>query len=514
MGFERMLQDLQARKERTLQQGGPERVRKQHDAGRLTARERIDKLLDPESFTEVGQLNYSDMPGMEEKTPADGVIAGYGTINGRKIGIIANDFTTQASTMARVNSRKTSLFKTQVVKYGYPLIWLGEAGGARIPDIQGTKGMFSFTGHDPRCAFAGYVHERTVPMITAVFGECYGVPTWQASIADFTVQVKGSALAVSGPRALGKAIGQSFTGEEIGGWEIHAKITGIADQVAENEEDCFNKIKEFLDYMPSNNQELPPYRKDHDTPEHNCANILDYLPERRTRTYDMHKIIECIVDGGKYLEIKPYFGRTVITCLSRINGHVVGFLANNPAVNVGAMDTDGLDKSTCFMCLCDSYNIPIVFLQDIPGFLVGKDAELKRVPVKVVNNINALSQVTVPKITIIVRKIYGQTVINMCGPGAGADFIVAWPTAEIGFMAPEIAADVVFGSLPEEQRRQFITEMIKDSGPYPAAGEHFIHDVIDPRDTRDYIVKVLEIVRDSADSGMSQHLLANWPSKV
>ena len=514
MVLEKVVKEMEERRHKALQMGGPEKVKKQHDKGHLTARERIDKLLDPDSFVEMGLFAHSDMPGMEDRTPADSLICGYGLINGRRIALVANDFTVLASTNAKVNLKKLLQFKAQVKEeMQVPLIWLGEAGGARMPDCQGSKEVCALTGGGVDTLMPEYTHFRTQPFIFAAMGECYGVADFQACMADFVVQVKGSAISVSGPRALGRAIGQTYTGEEMGGWQVHSRITGMADKVAEDEEDCFRIIRDYLEYMPNNSSELPPVRPVPEGSDEKMADILSLLPEKRTRAYDMHTIIKCITDGGKHFELKPEFGKMLITSLARVNGEVVGFVANNPIVNVGAMDTDGLDKLMSFLCLCDSYNIPLIFLHDTPGHLVGKEAESKRVGAKVVNALQALFQVTVPKISIIIRKSYGQATGNMCGPGAGPDFVVAWPTAEIGFMDPLIALDVVFGSLPEQERKKSIEKMIGDLSPYPAAGAYYLQDIIDPRDTRNYLIKVLKIVRDSKNRGMSEHRLANWPTK-
>ena len=513
MSFEELIKQLEEQKKKALGQGGPEKVQRQHDRGRLTARERIDKLLDRDSFLEFGLLAHSDWPGMAEKTPADGLIVGFGKINGRRIAVSANDFTVVASTNAKINLKKLLQFKTQANKYAIPYIHLGEAGGARMPDCQGSDRVFELGGGGVDTLKAEYLHCREQPYVFAAMGECYGVPDFQACVADFVVQVKGSAIAVSGPRALKGAIGETFTGEEMGGWEIHSKITGMTDQVAENEEHSLEIIKKYLDYMPNNNKELPPVRPVPDGSDERMAKILDFLPESRKRTYDMHKIIECIVDGGEYLELKPAFGSMLITCLARINGQVVGINASNPIVNMGATDTDALEKSTSFLCLCDSYNIPIIFLADTPGHLTGKEAERRRVGSRVVNHLQAMFQVTVPKITINIRKNYGQAMVNMCSAGAGHDFLVAWPTAELSFMDPVIAADVVLGKLPEEERKKNVEDMIADTSPYPAAGAYWVQDIISPYDTRKYIISVLDVVRDSANQGMSDHLLANWPKK-
>ena len=508
------LKELEQKREKFLQMGGPAKVKRQHEKGRLTARERIDRLLDPHSFMEMGFFAHSDYPGMEDKTPADSLICGYGLIKGRRVAVIANDFTVLASTNTKVNLKKLITFKKQVKeKIKIPLIFLGEAGGARMPDCQGSKEICALTGYDLDGLRQEYTHFRTQPLIFAALGECYGVADFQANLADFVVQVKGSAIAVSGPRALGRAIGQTYSGEEMGGWEVHSRITGIADKVAENEEDCWHIIRRYLDYMPNHHGELPPARPVLEGSDGRMARILAVLPEDRRKVYDMHGIVECIVDGGECFELKPEFAKMLITSLARINGEVVGLVANNPMVNLGATDTDALDKMMSFLCLCDSYNIPLIFLHDTPGHMVGKEGEVKKVGAKVVNALQCLFQVTVPKIAIIIRKTYGQVTVNMCGMGGGPDFLAAWPTAEIGFMDPLIAADVVFGNLPEEERKKEVEKMIGDLTPYPAAGAYYVQDVIDPRETRNYLIRVLQIIRDSKERGMSKRYLANWPTK-
>ncbi len=514
MAHEKSVEELRERKARAMLMGGPDKIVRKHQAGWLTARERIERLLDPDSFFEMGMLAHSDMPGMEDKTPADSLIMGYGLINGRRVGVIANDFTVLASTNARINLKKMLQFKEQVKsQYQVPLIWMGEAGGARMPDCQGSVEVCSLGGGGVATLMPEYTNFRKQPFIFAAMGECYGVADFEACLADFVVQVKGSAISVSGPRALTRAIGQSDSGQDIGGWEIHSSITGMVDQVAEDEEECFRIIREYLDYMPNNNGELPAVAAVPSGSGDKMASILDHLPEKRTRAYDMHRLIECIVDGGKMFELKPEFGKMLVTCLARINGEVVGFIANNPIYKAGAMDTNALEKQTSFMCLCDSYNIPLIFMHDTPGHLVGKEAELKRVGSRVVNALNALFQVTVPKISIVIRKSYGQAAANMCGSGAGPDFSVAWPTAEIGFMDPLIAADVVYGRLPEEERMAEVSKMLGDQSPYPAAGSYYLQDVIEPGETRDYLIKVLQVIRSSRDKGIGQHHLANWPTK-
>lgn len=525
MAFERELEELSRRRQRALEMGGPHKVARQHSSGRLTVRERIERLLDPESFLEVGMLNHSDVPGMEDRTPADSKVGGFGRIQGRQVVIAANDFTVLAATSSRVAGRKEAQLKLAVKRRGFPFIYLGEAGGARMPDIMGSRGLASFGGGGIDTYLQLMTRVRETPMITAILGECYGMPTWMACLSDFVVQVKGSAMGVSGPRVLEQAISEVVADEELGGWRVHSEITGMADRVAEDEEDCFRLIRTFLSYMPSHCRELPPRAEVPRGSGEQMDRILEFLPEKRNRVYDMHRILRCIVDKESLFPIKPLFGRTVITALARMDGRVVGIVANQPMVNAGAMDTDGVDKVVSFLCLCDSFNIPLIFFHDIPGFLVGKEAERKKLAAKVMNYMNALGLVTVPKISLIIRKSYGMAFWNMCGSGCGADFLVAWPTAEMSFVDPEVAANVVFGGKLEgigadeaqeelrSQWRSLVERMVEDASPYGAAGHHYIHEVIDPRDTRKFLIRALEICQDSVGEGIGEHRLANWPTK-
>ncbi len=519
MPFEKQMEELERRKKRALEMGGPEKVARHHAKGKLTARERIDRLLDPGSFQEVGMLNHSDIPGMEAKTPADSKVSGYGRIEGREVVIVSNDFTTLAATSSRVAARKEGELKMVSVRRGLPLIYLGESGGARMPDIMGAQGLASFGGGGFDSFLMAMSRVRETPMLSAIMGECYGMPTWMACLADFVVQVKGSAMGVSGPRVLSGAISEEITDEELGGWKVHARITGMTDAVAEDDEDCLRLLKKFLGYMPSHCGELPPRAPVPDGAGGEMDHILDYLPEKRNRVYDMERLLNCIIDPGSLFALKPRFGKMVITALARVAGRVVGLVANQPRFNAGAMDTDGIDKVISFLCLCDSFNIPLIFFHDIPGFLVGKEAERKRVAARVMNYMNALGLITVPKISIIVRKSYGMAFWNMCGSGCAADFLVAWPTAEMSFVDPEIAANVVFGNKNMEsaerrdERENMIQQMVKDASPYGAAGLHYIQDVIDPRETRNFIIRALEITQDTRTAGIGEHRLANWPTK-
>ena len=515
MAFEKQMEEYYRRKEKALGMGGEAKIEKQHARGRLTARERLDRLLDTDSFMEIGLFNHSDMPDMAEKSPTDSKIAGYGKIDGRRVIATANDFTVLAATSSRIAGRKEGELKIRAAEKGYPLIYLGEAGGARMPDIMGSQGLCSYGGGGLDSYLRMLTRVRKAPMVTAILGECYGMPTWMACLADFVVQVKGTAMGVSGPRVVSIALSEDSTDEELGGWEIHTRITGMTDCAAEDEDDCFRLIRQYLSYMPAHADELPPLAEVPAGSGQDMDRILDRLPERRNRAYDMNTILKCIVDKDSMFPLKAQFGKSVITSLARIGGKVVGLVANQPMFQGGAMDTDGIDKVISFLCLCDSFNIPLLFFHDIPGFIVGKDAERKRVAARVMNYMNALGLLTVPRISIIVRKTYGMAFWNMCGSGTGADFLVAWPSAEISFVDPEIAAKVVFGGkeVEPDQWEGFVEGMVEDSSPYGAAGLHYIQDIIEPHKTRDFIIEALDICQGARNRGMSEHRLANWPTK-
>ncbi|MEW6529737.1 MAG: carboxyl transferase domain-containing protein [Thermodesulfobacteriota bacterium] len=514
MGMEEAIEELNRRKAKAMEMGGSEKVARKHSLGLGTARERIDNFLDQGSFFEIGLLNHSDIPGMESKTAADGKVCGFGTIDGRIVAISADDATVFAGTGGRVGVGKEHRLSRWAAEKGYPIIHLGEGGGARIPDILGSDGLSSMTMRKEMA-----IRCRQVPLIATIMGECFGGPSWLAALADFVVQVKGSCMAVSGPRVLEVATSEMVENEDLGGWKIHAEITGQVDRTAEDEEDCFRIVREFLSYMPSNAQELPPVVPPRgEDQEARQEKLLSIVPDESRRGYDMTRVIKTIVDDEQIFLLKPDFDRSVITCLARVDGHTVGIIANQPMHTAGAMGPDGCDKCCSFICLCDSFNIPLIFLHDTPGFLVGKAAELKRMPGKIINFIEAVALSTVPKVSIVIRKSYGMAYSNMCGTGMGADFVLAWPNAEISFMAPEVAANVVYRRKIDESddvkaARDLAEQQMRVAGaPWKAAGLHLLEDVIDPRDTRKVLTDLLQLARGHDGGYRSQRLLANWPT--
>ncbi len=507
------VEDLAARREGALAMGGPAKVDKLHAAGKLTVRERIDLVLEPGTFREVGLLAHSDLPEAREKTPADGKVCGFGLLDGRTVYVSGEDATVLAGSGGRVGVKKDHDAMSYAVKKGYPIVALGDGGGARIPDIMGATGMMGMV-----YPISGPPRDRRVPFIATILGECYGGPTWKASVADVVIQVKGAVMAVSGPPVLAAATGEEVTKEEIGGWELHARVTGQVDLFAESEKDCMVLVRRALSYFPSNADELPPVQRSQDPPDRALDDVLTVLPERAKVAYDMHKILTRVFDEGSLLELKPFYDASLITSLGRLDGHPVGVLANNPMQRAGAMGPGACEKATAFICLCDSFHIPLVFFHDTPGFFVSKAAEEKKMPLKIMTFIEALHQSTVPRLSVVVRKSYGMAHCNMSGGNMRSDCLVAWPTADVSFMAPEAASNVVFGRKVDDYddadgpRAELIEQMKRLNAPWEAAGAGLFDDVIDPRDTRRVLVGALRrALGPKGDRGRSERRLASWP---
>jgi len=514
MGMEDATRELYERREKALHLGGDKLVEAQHASGRLTVRERIDKLLDPSTFWEVGMLNLAEDPKMREKSAADGRVCGFGKIDNRMVAVIGEDRTVQGGSDGFVGVwRKHTRLHELATEKGYPVIHLGDnLGGLRLPDGMGSSGM-SRGAISP----AWIRPSRQTPRVATIMGICFGMPSWMARLSDFVVQVKTATMAAAGPRILKIAIGEEVTPQELGNWELRYKQTGEVDAVAEDDEECLAIVREFLSYMPSHNGEEPPVVPTSDPVTRRIEDVHRIVPDEPNRGYDMHRLIKRIVDDGKYFEIKAEFGKSLITCLARIGGRVTGFIANNPLYDAGAPSVQSCKKVASFICLCDSFNIPLVFLTDIPGMFPGSVSEKQGLPTHIMNWHQAEVLATVPKIAIVLRKAYGMGWNVMLSPYESGDFVVAWPTASISFVDPEIGIEMVHGrrieesSDPEAERERLRREWAIDCAPWKAAEQHHLDDVIDPRDTRLWIAQVLDIARGQRGSFISEHNLKNWP---
>ena len=511
MAFEEILSDLEQRRTTARKMGKPEILDRMKNAGLLNARERLDYFLDPVSFIESGLLATAARPEVRDKAPADGKIAGFGKIDGRMVGIVSNDFSVMGASSALNNLKKMKHVKDVGNKRGFPLVFLGESSGSRMPDRMGAQGRL-IIAQDPN----EYRRLRESPWVTAQLGDCYGSSTWYACMSDFVVMRKGATMAVASSRVTSMAINQPVSNEELGGWRLHTRVSGLVDVAVDTDQEALDTVRRFLSYLPSNRMEAPPVAEVPAGSDAAAEKILEIVPEERQRVYNMRHVIEAIADMGSVFEMKPHYGRSVITALTRLNGRTVGFLGNNPLYKGGAADPDGCAKATSFLVFCDSFNIPIVMLVDVPGFLIGVEGERKGAPGKIINWMNALSLCTVPKVSVILRKSYGQAYINM-GGNKNSDEMAVWPTADVGFMDPHTGVNVVYGLKREDDPEEFerkVEELARDAGPWELAFMYEAHEVLDPRETRQYLVNMLEIHTDRLGGGVGQHLMRTWPTSI
>nr|WP_231839503.1 carboxyl transferase domain-containing protein [Blastococcus saxobsidens] len=510
--MEELSAEHRRRTEAALAMGGPAKLEKRRAEGLMNARERVDALLDVGTFQEIGRFATSARPEHRHRSPADGKVTGFGQIDGREIAVVSNDFTVMGASSSSVNGRKIQQIKETANTRGLPIVFFGESTGARMPDVMGVEIAQAWNP-------AQYLRRRETPWVSAVLGHTYGSASWYTAMADFVVMRKGAIMAVSSPRLSALATSENTDPEQLGGWQMHAKTNGLVDVVVDSDEEAVEVIQRVLSYLPSHSLEAPPraeHREDQEQEAARASTVSDLVPVRRNQGYDMRKVVANIVDEGSVQEFKAMYGRSLMTALARIDGRVVGVIANNPMFKGGAIDADACSKATSFLVLCDSFNIPIVLLADQPGFLIGIEAEKKAMPGRVMNWMNALSLCTVPKIAIVARKTYGQAVLNM-GLAGNAHEVCAWTTAEIGFMDPSHGVTIVHGLKPEDDPQKFQElreEMAKDSTPYEAASRMGVQVVIEPSETRQYLKRALDVHELRLTNGVGQGHLRAWPTTV
>ncbi|VTU46503.1 Methylmalonyl-CoA carboxyltransferase 12S subunit (plasmid) [Variovorax sp. SRS16] len=496
--------DYERRHAQALAMGGAAKLQRRRDAGLLDARARLAALFDEGSFAEVGLFAFSGPDA--GKAPADGKIAGFGRIAGREAAAMSNDFTVMGASSTMVNGRKIAHMKRVAAQRGLPLVFLGESSGARIPETMGAAGMGA-SGSDP----AQYLRLRETPWAAAILGPCYGSSSWYSCLSDFKVMRKGALLSVSSAPLVKQATGATLEPEALGGWLLHAETTGLVDQVVDSDEEAIDAIRRFLSYLPSHNAETPPLQPVPRGSGEQMPGILELLPERETQVYDMKKIIRAIVDRDSFFELKARFGKTGITGLARLGGRAIGIIASNPLHKGGALEIAACRKIASFIVLCDSFNIPLVNLVDVPGFAIGLEAEQAGAPARIMNYMTALQLATVPKLTVILRKLYGQAYLNM-GGGRNSDEIAVWPTAEIGFMAPAAGVTVVDGLSPGDPGfDDRLAELARETSPWVMAANFHVQQVIRPHETRDWLVRMLEVHQARGTAGVGRHLMQSWP---
>ena len=493
-----LVDDLHERRARIREGGGPDKVARQHEAGKLTARERLDLLIDAGTFVELGihgRPHFSQRAMEGRDAPADGVVTGYGKVEGRLVAVCAYDFTVMAGSMGMTGELKVTRLRELALTKRIPFVWLLDSAGARIQEAVGS--LFAGSGHLFR---EEVIASGVIPQVAALLGPCAAGTAYIPGLADFVPMVKGrGSMALAGPHLVRAAIGENVTQEELGGSRVHCRKSGVGDLEVADDEECIDVIKRYLSYMPANCEQPPPRREAGDPIDRRDEELLDVLPESNRKPYDMYDVIRHIVDDGEWLDLKPQWARTIITCLARFGGRPAGIVANQPRQLGGILDNDSADKAARFVNLCNAFGIPLVFLMDVPGFMVGTKVEEAGIIRHGAKMLHAVANATVPKITVITRKAYGAGYYVMNGRAYEPDLIVAWPTAEISVMGAEGAVEIIFRKQVEEaedpaaKRTQLIDEFRKIIDVYIAAGNDMIDDVIDPRETRPTICRALEM---------------------
>ncbi|MFN8036935.1 MAG: acyl-CoA carboxylase subunit beta [Acidimicrobiia bacterium] len=493
--------DLATRRDRALAMGGEQYVERQHSLGKLTVRERLDILLDQGSFTEYGMLADHMDPGLGDRyLAADGVVCGVGEIDGRRVAIIAYDFTVMAGSMGGVGEHKTLRMRELALRQRIPIVWLLDSAGARIQQAAGSRFAGAGQLFREQVALSG-----VVPMVAAMLGHCSAGTAYIPALADFVPMVKGtSSMALGGRHLVKAAVGEDVSEEEMGGSAVHTRVSGVADLEVADDHECLEIVRKYLSFFPANNTEPPPVREASDPVDRRCEELYGIVPTAPRRAYDMRKVITAVVDDGDVLWMKPEWAKNVVTGLARIGGRPVGIVANQPMVLGGALDVNAADKAARFVWLCDAFDIPLVFLHDVPGFIVGSAVEKQGIIRHGAKMLFAISEATVPKVSVVLRKSYGAGYFVMNGTAYEADYIVAWPTAEISVMGPDGAVNIIFRKqieeLPEEERAakrlELAEEIRRTIDPYLAAGHALVDDIVDPAETRAAIWRGLRLARD------------------
>ncbi|MCD6275598.1 MAG: methylmalonyl-CoA carboxyltransferase [Thermoplasmata archaeon] len=502
---------LDEKRRKALEGGGEERIKKQHEKGKLTARERLEKLLDEGSFVEIGMFAKSRATefGMDKKRyPGDGVVTGYGTINGRLVFVYAQDFTVLGGSLGEMHAEKICRIMDLAMENGAPVIGLNDSGGARIQE-----GVDSLKGYG-EIFFRNTIASGVIPQIAVIMGPCAGGAVYSPAIMDFTIMVdRSSYMFITGPQVIKAVTGEDINFEGLGGAMVHNEKSGNAHLIARNEDEAIEFIKLLLSYIPSNNMEDPPVINTGDPPDRMDYSLDKIIPEDPKKSYDVKDVISKVVDRGTFFELQPYFAPNIVIGFARLNGKSVGIVANQPRVLAGVLDINASDKAARFVRFCDAFNIPIITFMDVPGYLPGVAQEHGGIIRHGAKLLYAYSEATVPKITVIMRKAYGGSYIAMGSKHLRADMVYAWPTAEIAVMGPEGAVNIVFrreikeAEDPEKKRLELIKEYRdKFANPYVAAARLYIDDVIYPHETRPKIIQALEMLQNKReDRPMKKH---------
>lgn len=491
------IQDLKKRQEKVKLGGGQKRIDKQHEKGKLTARERVEKLLDPGTFVELDQfvvhrcVNF----GMEKKEhPGEGVVTGYGTIDGRLVYVFAQDFTVEGGSLGEMHANKIVKVQDLALKMGAPLIGLNDSGGARIQEA-----VDALSGYG-KIFMRNTSASGVIPQISVIMGPSAGGAVYSPALTDFIFMVKNtSQMFITGPQVIKSVTAEEVTSEALGGAMTHNSVSGVAHFATENDDDCIQKIRYLLSFLPSNNLDEAPVFDTGDDANRVDESLNTLLPDNPNQPYNMKDVIKSIVDNGEFFESQEHFAQNIITCFARLDGQTVGIIANQPSVMAGCLDINASDKAARFIRFCDAFNIPLVNLVDVPGFLPGTDQEYGGIIRHGAKMLYAYCEATVPKITVITRKAYGGSYLAMCSQDLGADQVFAWPSAEIAVMGPAGAANIIFRGDPDIQQKT-AEYMAEFATPYKAAERGFVDIVIEPKETRPRIITALNMLASKREA--------------
>lgn len=505
MANQKALDKLKAKRAAALLGGGEKRIAEQHEKGKLTARERIALLVDPDSFEEFDMFVTHQCTnfGMENYIhPGDGVVTGCATINERVVYIFAQDFTVFGGSLSKTYAEKICKIMDMALKNGCPLIGLNDSGGARIQE-----GVDALAGY-AEIFWRNVMSSGVIPQISAILGPCAGGAVYSPAITDFVIMEKNNSyMFVTGPKVVKTVLNETVSIEDLGGAKIHASKSGVAHFISNNEEETMMLIKLLLSYLPSNNMEDPPCIPTTDPINRSCDTLNDLIPENPNKPYDILDLIHPIVDDGEFLQVMSNFAQNLVVGFARMNGHSIGIVANQPKVLAGVLDIDASIKAARFVRFCDAFNIPLVVLEDVPGFLPGTSQEHNGIIRNGAKMLFAFAEATVPKITVIIRKAYGGAYCVMNSRHMRADLVYAWPSAEIAVMGPKGAVEVIFRKEAKESEDPKATLLAREeeyrekfANPYNAAERGFVDDVIEPAQTRFRLIRALEMLANKKDS--------------
>lgn len=499
------VEQFRARREQVRHEmGGSARIERLHARGELTVREHIDGLLDAGSFEEVGTFVRSANSADHDSTPGDGKVGGHGTIAGRPVTVAGDDITVKRGSSSVMGSKRLTKLFAHAARCGHPIVYFGATGGARIPDTLGSAG-FSQVGPGTQL----FRRSRRVPMATVIVGDSFGGSSFFAAASDLVVQVRGTCLAVTSPLVVEVATGERPTMEQLGGADVHARVTGQADLAVDTPEEAYAVVRRFLSYLPGHAGERAG-RAD-STGSQPDPTLATLVPQRRSRAYDVRKPLARILDADSLLELGPAYGRSLLTGLARLDGHAIGVVASQPRYFAGALDPAACEKAVRLLCLCDAFDLPVVFVQDVPGFFVGTQVEHDGMLKHAIRLQTALALSQTPKLTLLLRKSYGLAYFSLGGTDTGVDTVYAWPGAEISFMDPQVAANVVSGG-DEAARDAALAAMASETDPYGAAGLMNVDEIIDPADTRAVLAGALGRLDGRPSARGWERPLASWPT--